>query len=45
MLMLTCVHDPCINCALTHYVQESNGRVRYNVRINQLQMYTCSICG
>lgn len=31
MLMLTCVHDPCINCAVEHYSKESNGKVRYNV--------------
>lgn len=26
MLMLTCVHDPCIECALTRYAREPKGR-------------------
>jgi hypothetical protein len=28
MLMLQCVHDPCINCAAIHYAEEFKGKLK-----------------
>ena len=28
MLMLQCVHDPCINCAAVHYAEEFKGKLK-----------------
>jgi|JI6StandDraft_1071083.scaffolds.fasta_scaffold09321_4 hypothetical protein len=31
MLMLTCVHDPCISCAASSYLEEARGKANYYV--------------
>lgn len=36
MLMLTCMHDPCINCAAVHYC---------STQPNTSQVYVCAKCG
>ncbi len=33
MLMLTCVHDPCISCAATYYLEEARGKTNYYVML------------
>ena len=38
MLMLQCVHDPCINCAAAHYAQEFKGKLK-----NYVRLVSCSI--
>ena len=36
MLMLTCMHDPCINCAAVHYC---------STQPSSSQVYICAKCG
>lgn len=38
MLMLQCIHDPCINCAAIHYAEEFKGKLKN-------YYYTCQLCG
>jgi hypothetical protein len=38
MLMLTCLHDPCINCAVKQYAHDAAGKARQ-------RKYICAICG
>lgn len=43
MLMLVCMHDPCINCAAIHFcsTQPSNSNVCDPI----MQVYVCAKCG
>lgn len=46
MLMLSCVHNPCVNCAASAYaeiVHIKNGNP--NVKLLLIQVYVCEICG
>jgi hypothetical protein len=42
MLMLSCVHDPCINCAAIHYVE--NEPRNSKVTSSSTQIYHCAKC-
>lgn len=45
MLMLQCVHDPCINCAAIHYAEEFKGKLKNYVNNWLKKYYTCQLCG
>lgn len=43
MLMLTCMHDPCINCAAVHYCSTQPNTSQ--VAKHSTQVYICAKCG
>lgn len=46
MLMLSCVHDPCINCAASNFAEQVHikGQSSEVIKIH-IKVYICEICG
>ena len=44
LLMLTCSHDPCIECASLHYIKELKMQADFQLSRNFHNVYPCEIC-